>query len=118
MSTSHITGVDFITTEICGLFQINTQNKNSEHREIWCMFNSIQNRPSLEGFVHRDLCTRIGIKMKNHMKSMLVISILSEKILCILDNHLKQKSISYDYAHQMVWRKLYEHKQIQLGEFM
>ncbi|MDQ5949594.1 MAG: hypothetical protein QG669_77 [Patescibacteria group bacterium] len=118
MSTSYITGVDFITTEICELFQINTQNKNREHRDIWCVFNSIQNRPSLEGLADEDLCTRIGMKMENHTKRMLVISILSEKILCILDSHLEQKSMSYDDAHQMVWEKLYEHKKIKIGDFV
>lgn len=118
MKKTSITGIDFLTNATCRLFGINTHDKNKEHREIWCMFNMIQHKKSLEGFADKDLCNRINVLFEEHMCSKLVISVLSEKILSILENHIKEKSIHHEDAHQMIWEMLYEHQKISAGDFV
>lgn len=118
MSTSHINGVDFLTSEICELFQISTKDKNIVHRQIWCMFNLIQYKSSLEGFADEKLCNLIEIEFENHTQREVVISVISRKIIDILKLHIDTIKVSEDEARAQVWELLNLHKSIPIGDFM
>lgn len=82
------------------------------------MFDSIKKRTSLEGLANEELCKQIEIQFEKNLCSKSVIALLSEKILSILENHIKEKSIHHEDAHQMIWEMLYEHQKISVGDFM
>ncbi len=118
MANNVITGVDFLTNEICNLFGIKTDSTCEIHRKLWYMFYSIQNRPSIDGLMDKDICNPLNVKFEEKIKLRLIRSILLEQILDFISSYIKLKGISHEVARKMVRNKLYEHKEIQLGEFM
>lgn len=118
MENKSITGIDFLTNATCSLFGINTHEKHTQYCEIRTMFDSIKKRTSLEGLANEELCKQIEIQFEENLCSKSVIALLSEKILSILENHIKEKSIHHEDAHQMIWEMLYEHRKISVGDFV
>ena len=118
MANNVIIGVDFLTNEICNLFGIKTDSTCEIHRKLWYMFYSIQNRPSIDGLMDKDICNPLNVKFEEKIKLRLIRSILLEQILDFISSYIKLKGISHEVARKMVRNKLYEHKEIQLGEFM
>lgn len=118
MANNVITGVDFLTNEICNLFGIKTDSTCEIHRKLWYMFYSIQNRPTLEGKVDKSLCFQMSKKFKKRLETVEVIAFISQKILIILKEHIGNEKIYYPDAYNLVLDKLREHKTIEIGNFI
>ncbi len=82
------------------------------------MVNLLQYKQSLEGFADEILCERVQLQFENHTKNELVISVLSRKIIEILETHLDNHNVDKEDALSQVWDLLNCHIKISLAEFM
>ncbi len=118
MANNVITGVDFLTNEICNLFGIKTDSTCEIHRKLWYLFHSIQDRPTLEGKADESLCIQTSVKFERSIKSLEVIAFVSQEILIIINEHINNEKISYTDAYDLVWNKLRDHETIEIRNFI